>query len=268
MVVHPFLLAAFAMNFFATAEATTFFVPPMQERLDQAEIVVRGEPREGYTDWVTHDNGVQRIYTFNEFQVTEPLKGDPKEIVVVRQPGGEKGGVGLRVSGVAKLAPGQDLVLNLGPENPDGSRNLLGLSTGSFSIQRDSDGIEVLDGSDFQSIAPQDGSVPKQWSLSDVRDYFDSGAVPQPDPPDSSKKRQSQDDSSVRSSHSHSHSHSLLQSEDAESSSQEARNDRSILQTKGKGSEPWIIWLITVLATLIVGVAWLRRRGRGRRRKP
>lgn len=73
------------------------------------------------------------IWTEYTFQVYEVLKGGSIKEVKIRQPGGEIGDEGIKVSGTANFLPGEEDLLFLDKEK-DGAYDLIGWSQGKFQI--------------------------------------------------------------------------------------------------------------------------------------
>jgi hypothetical protein len=148
--------AAFALN--PKALATTFIPMPFPELVKGVPTVVRGKIGTSYSDWVTSSDSAQRIYTFYRLQVQESFKGDvPVGDILIRELGGEKGGVGMQVAGAAQFSRGEDVVLFLGERNSDGSYDVRGLSSGKFNLRRQPNGAECLSGIGVTAAAGADG---------------------------------------------------------------------------------------------------------------
>jgi hypothetical protein len=93
--------------------------------------VVRVEVRSARCEW-TEDH--RRLVTFVEVLVLEAWKGGAAGRLTVVQPGGERDGIGQRVSGVAPLSPGEELVLFLEAQGP--LHRVVGLAQGVYRVQR------------------------------------------------------------------------------------------------------------------------------------
>ena len=130
------------------AMATSFNPQPFDKTVGETEGIIRGRVISNYTNWGMGIDGVKRIYTFTEFEVEEVFKGkglDSRRIIV-REIGGEHEGVGLQVAGAAKFVRGEDVIVFLGKANADGSRDLQGMETGKYNIEKKEDGTEFLAG--------------------------------------------------------------------------------------------------------------------------
>ncbi len=136
------------------SSGTTFVEKPFEDSVKDAPIIARGIVGSRNVNWANSEDGTRRIYTFFEFQVIEVLKGELiSRSIQMRELGGEKDGVGMRVAGTAGFEAGEDVVVFLGQKNSDSSHDVWGMMMGKFNIQKNNDGNEYLSGA---------GVVPKQ----------------------------------------------------------------------------------------------------------
>jgi len=229
--------------------ATTFNVRPFPEWVSAVEVIVRGRILSIHAQRAEMRDGAERIFTYVELQVSEAFKG-PKlsSTIVFRELGGEKDGLGVKIEGAAQFRTGEDVVVFLGPENSDESRDLRGMQMGKFNIVKDGDGNEILTGGSlametsawYRSGTNVKNPPIKSVSLNELRLLVKS----QPNQP-------SHDD------HKETHAPSPANpSETGDPSSQ-----ASPLQTKPEGSLPvpesgvrdWRVWLA---ASLLFGVVF------------
>lgn len=118
------------------ASATTMVKLDVPALAKAADLIVRGKVAKVESRW----SGDHRtIFTETQLEVVETLKGAATKTVVVRQPGGEVGDIGQRVSGVARFSSGEEVVVFL--ESRPGNFYLVsGMSQGKFSVERSTDG--------------------------------------------------------------------------------------------------------------------------------
>ncbi len=182
----------------ASVWGTSFYERPFPDSVKEAPVIVRGRVGSKKTDWVQLSDGSKRIYTFWELRIDELVKGDSssKSSLVMRELGGEKDGVGMQVAGTAVFSRGEDVVVFLGLQNPDGSHDLHGMMMSKFTIRRREDGREMLEGAALRSSTHpglrghvlhgeegHEGPSPRpDWSLEDLRDLVrrqanDGGAI-------------------------------------------------------------------------------------------
>ena len=123
--------------FSSPAFATVLQAMSVEEMSLSAEAIVRGV----VTDVSAFkDPKTERIYTLNTVSVTERIKGQSPDSVVVRQIGGTYQGMTVQVPGTPRFEVGEQVVLFLTKE---GSLHFLrGMGQGGFSIVKDN-GVEM-----------------------------------------------------------------------------------------------------------------------------
>jgi hypothetical protein len=101
----------------------------------QAQKVVRGRV---IAQSVVEVKG--RLWTDSTVLVLEVLKGKLRvgDRMLVRQPGGERGDVGMRVAGAAQFRPGEEVLLFA--RWSAGRHYLVGMAQGKYSLYRDAAG--------------------------------------------------------------------------------------------------------------------------------
>lgn len=95
-------------------------------------LIVRGHVARTVAGW---DAEQHRIWTWTELVVSDPIKGKPGAVVLVKQPGGEVGPIGQTVAGAAQFREGEECVLFLEPA-PDepGAWAVSGLAAGKVAL--------------------------------------------------------------------------------------------------------------------------------------
>ena len=167
--------------------ATSFSSQPFPDTVEDAPIIVRGKIGMIYTNWAYGADGTKRIYTFNELVVEDVLKGNgiTGATVVVRELGGEKDGVGMKISGAARFQKNEEVVLLLSDPNRDGSYDIRGMMMGKYNIERDEDGQEYIVGLGVMEMMPyEDGhdrhnhgeheghNASKRWTIDSLRELI------------------------------------------------------------------------------------------------
>lgn len=139
----------------------------VEEMTARAPLVVRATAGASHAELRTG-----RVFTFTELSVTEALKGKPPAKLVVRQPGGEAGGIGQRVAGAATFTPGEEVVLFLEPAKDDPAVYLVtGMSAGKVRLEQRRGGARAtreLDGISFHDAPGQ--PAPKVRPVDDGAD--------------------------------------------------------------------------------------------------
>jgi hypothetical protein len=131
------LLAAAVLLSAAAGGATTLRYRSVEELVRAAAVVVQGRVVATHA----HRDG-RLIVTDTTLRVARCLRGACGATVVVRQPGGEVGGVGLHVEGTFRARPGEEVLLFLRPGR-DGVLTPVGMVQGALRIERPRGGSPV-----------------------------------------------------------------------------------------------------------------------------
>ncbi len=114
----------------------TIMVPLSIEDLTaRSPTVVRATVKQRQSVW---DDAHKRIYTLTELSVSEVIHGDAPTTVVVKTIGGQVEGIGMKVSGMPRLAADEDVVLFLRPAGRDFT--VVGMSQGLYRLEKDAQG--------------------------------------------------------------------------------------------------------------------------------
>lgn len=135
---------ALALYFAPDAQATVIIPLSIEDMARQSACVVRGRVLESTADW---DKDHQRIYTQTKIEVLDPMyaPGTLPKTITVRTIGGEVGKIGMRVSGVEKFAPNEEVVIFLRQDPADAKLfQTVGMSQGKFSVEHEAKGRAVL----------------------------------------------------------------------------------------------------------------------------
>ena len=134
-------------------------IAALKERIAAATTIVEGEAGRPYTAWDGADRATIRTYT--PFRVTRALKGDLSLTqMLLRQPGGEIGGVRAVGSVGAEFEQGERAIVFVGNRGVgDGSFDIRGQLDGVYRITRDAaggDGIDIRLGADAGSYSSKE----------------------------------------------------------------------------------------------------------------
>lgn len=236
----------------------------MVDVIGEANVIVRGVVDSNYVDYEASGSG--RIMTFTKIIVEEVLKGTltAKEITV-RQPGGAKDGVEMRVAGTAEFQAGEEVVLLLGAFDPsDRSYSIPGMATGKYFVERRSSGEEILVNSlGSEEIYRRSGDESLLSYTSRVSlDVF--RAMARGTPPD---KKTSDPVPTAVPTHEAVNSAEAIENDEAHLPQSQTPDSASQQHDSNVGnSEPFsfkYLVLISVVAAGAIGL-WYRRRCRGR----
>jgi hypothetical protein len=138
------IAAAAALLIAGSAAATTVIKMDLPQLVQESDAIVQGHVSQVYPQW---DAAKKMIFTFVFVNVVDPVKGDQRSAVTVRQLGGAIGGLNMSVVGMPKFAQGDDVLLFL-KNNNDGTYNVVGLGQGKYTIAN-SVAIANVSGVDF-----------------------------------------------------------------------------------------------------------------------
>ena len=94
------------------ASATVIVHETLDELARRVPVIVRGRVARSVAAW---DEKKTTIWTWTELTVTDPIKGKPGAVVMIKSEGGEVEGIGQAVSGAVTFREGDDCVLFLAP---------------------------------------------------------------------------------------------------------------------------------------------------------
>ena len=127
------ILIAFVIHL-PTVNATVVKKLSEDEMASQAQAIVKGTCTSIKSEW--NEEGT-KIFTYITISPQEFLKDDENsQTIVIKQPGGEVGEIGMRVDGASVFEEGEEVFLFL-KRGRKGFHRILGLSQGKFSIKTD-----------------------------------------------------------------------------------------------------------------------------------
>lgn len=151
------LLPAMALLLALPAGASSALREDLQSLAQGADAVVHGRVLAVTSRW----NGDHtRILTDVDVEVVEALKGEPGPRVRITQPGGEVGGLGQHVAGLAAFRTGEEVVVFLGRRGgTQGAYAVRGLAQGKFRVERGARGALAVPeaASDLELVDPATG---------------------------------------------------------------------------------------------------------------
>jgi len=131
----PRLSSVAAGLLLVAATGWTTLVPRMtlEQMAEESHRILHGTVVRVWSGW---DAGRQVIWTHAAVRLHETLKGEPAEEIVVSEPGGEVGGMEMRVAGAPRFEPGEELVL-FTTKTPIGYLRTCGWGQGKFIVQEE-----------------------------------------------------------------------------------------------------------------------------------
>jgi hypothetical protein len=99
---------------------------------DRSELVLSGQITRSWTDW---DAEHKFIWTHHEIAVSSAQKGAPGSTVIVSEPGGMIGDLGMSVAGSVAYAPGDHVAVFL-ERMPNGYLRTAGWGQGKYTVDK------------------------------------------------------------------------------------------------------------------------------------
>ncbi|MBI4475103.1 MAG: hypothetical protein HY646_20720 [Acidobacteria bacterium] len=145
------LVFAFAMMTLSLS-ATTVTRMDLPELVKTAETIVQGRVEQVYSQW---DADLRVVFTYISINVDDPLKGERRRSVLIRQPGGKIGSFNMLVPGMPKFQTGDDVIVFL-KSGMEGTYWVVGLSQGKYEIV---DNYAVANVSGISIVDPKTGQM-------------------------------------------------------------------------------------------------------------
>ena len=112
------------------AQATSIPQLSFEELTDKSEIIAAGQVMRSWSDW---DTTHQHIWTHYELSVSTAYKGQSAPTIVISEPGGVVGGLGMRVAGSVVYQPGDSVFVFL-ERMPNGFLRTTGWGQGQYKV--------------------------------------------------------------------------------------------------------------------------------------
>ena len=126
---------AFGLVLVCSARATSVPRISFEELTDQSEVIASGQVTRSWSDW---DSTHKYIWTHYELSVSNTYKGQSGRSVVISEPGGVVGNIGMQIAGTVVYQPG-DKVLVFLQRMPNGYLRTTGWGQGQYRV--DASGI-------------------------------------------------------------------------------------------------------------------------------
>jgi hypothetical protein len=140
-ISHPVAIVLLIVGCLAVPGPAMIIEMSLPELVSNSDAVVRGEVTKTECRWIhpDWDPNSRIIVTDVTLTVLNSIKGklDNTE-VIIETPGGEIGDTGLWVEDAPRFRPGEETIVFLGPENPQGMHSVTNSCNGKYTI---ADGI-------------------------------------------------------------------------------------------------------------------------------
>ena len=123
-------IALMAALLAAPALATTVVKLDLKQLVQRADLIVQGQVQSVYSQW---DEERRMVFTYISIHVDEPLKGERRRSVLIRQVGGTVGTLQMSVAGVPQFKEGETTIVFL-KSQADSTFQVVGMSQGVYEI--------------------------------------------------------------------------------------------------------------------------------------
>jgi len=135
-----------------TASATTILRMDLPQLVNKADSIVQGRVDEVYVQW---DAERKLAFTYISVNVGDPMKGERRRSVLIKQVGGKVGALSVNVAGMPKFAKGEEVLVFL-KDQQDGTFMVLGMNQGKYEITAD---YAVSNVSGIEVVNPKTGRI-------------------------------------------------------------------------------------------------------------
>lgn len=113
--------------------ATTVMKLDLPQLVQESDTIVQGRVDQIYSQW---DADKKVIFTYVSINVEDPVKGEQRSVVTIKQLGGAIGAMNMSIVGMPRFVRGDDLLLFL-KSNGDGTHHVVGLGQGKYTVAND-----------------------------------------------------------------------------------------------------------------------------------
>ena len=134
------------------SQATTVLRLELPQLVKQSDSIVQGHVEDVTVQW---DSTRNMAYTYVSIAVDDPMKGERRRNLVIRQVGGKVGALTVGVSGMPQFEKGEQVIVFLKTQ-PDGTFIVLGLNQGKYQI---TDDFAISNVSGIDILNPKTGRI-------------------------------------------------------------------------------------------------------------
>ncbi len=122
------MLSLIALLFAMPAVATTVTRMELSELVTSSDSIVQGRVDSTEVRWEEN-----LAYTYISINVDEPLKGERRRTILIRQPGGKIGAFNVAISGMPQFRIGDEIIVFL-RDRRNGTFDVVGFGQGKYEI--------------------------------------------------------------------------------------------------------------------------------------
>jgi hypothetical protein len=158
----------------APAFATTVARLDMEQLVQRADLIVQGHVQSVYSQW---DEARRLVFTYISIRVDEPLKGERRQSVLIRQVGGTVGTIQMSIAGVPQFKSGEMAIVFLKRQG-DSTFQVVGMNQGLYEIIDDFAvsnvfGVDLIDSKTGEITKPLiGGRAPLEQLKTQIRELI------------------------------------------------------------------------------------------------
>jgi hypothetical protein len=158
----------------APAFATTVARLDMEQLVQRADLIVQGHVQSVYSQW---DEARRLVFTYISIRVDEPLKGERRQSVLIRQVGGTVGTIQMSIAGVPQFKSGEMAIIFLKRQG-DSTFQVVGMNQGLYEIIDDFAvsnvfGVDLIDSKTGEITKPLiGGRAPLEQLKTQIRELI------------------------------------------------------------------------------------------------
>ena len=125
-----FVIALMVAIMAGPAFATTVVKLDLKQLVQRADLIVQGQVQSVYSQW---DQELRLVFTYVSIRVDDPLKGERRQSVLIRQVGGTAGEIQMSVAGVPQFKDGEMAIVFL-KRQADSTFQVVGMGQGVYEV--------------------------------------------------------------------------------------------------------------------------------------
>jgi hypothetical protein len=148
-------MAMLAVMLAAPLSATTVARLSLAQLVQRADLIVQGQVQSVYSEW---DKERRLVFTYVSIRVEDPLKGERRQSVLIRQIGGSIGTIEMSVAGLPQFKSGERALVFLKRQDAT-TFQVVGMNQGLYRIVQDSavsdaSGMDLFDRETGETTKP------------------------------------------------------------------------------------------------------------------
>jgi len=142
--IHRSIALGIAFLLTTSAHATTVLRLDLPQLVQQSDSIVQGHVESVTSQW---DSTRNVAFTYVTINVEDPMKGERRRTIAVRQLGGKVGAMNVTIAGMPRFVKGEQVIVFL-KAGDNGTFQIVGLNQGKYEITEDF-AVSSVSGIDF-----------------------------------------------------------------------------------------------------------------------